>query len=147
VITASAVAKYTPPIVATAAVIDLQLAGGIAFGFASGWAARAAVQVSARESSAAILRDFLVSVLISGGSLLLVLFSVEAFDLTPLGAAVLSFILAMGGVKLIEKIHHEATDWLRRKLTDVDAVQAEKRQEAQKMIAAIRQAKKDESDD
>ena len=131
---ASTVAKYTPPVVFSLAMIDWKLAGAIAFGFASGWAARAAVQVNARESSAMIMRDFMVSVLISGGSLLLVLFAVETFDLDPLGAAVLSFVMAMGGVNL------------RRKFTDVDQVMADRRQEAAKHIAAIKLAEKDKKE-
>ena len=146
-VTQSVAAKYLPPVVAALAMIDLELAGAIAFGFGAGWAARAAVQVSARESSAAIWRDFLVSVLISGGSLLLVLFAVEILNLTPLGAAVTAFLMAMGGVKLLSTIHKEATDFLRRKLTDVDQVMGDRRQEAAKHIAAIKMAKKDENDD
>ena len=143
-ITASVAAKYTPPVVFSLAMIDLKLAGAIAFGFASGWAARAAVQVSARESSAAIWRDFLVSVLISGGSLLIVMFAVELLDLSPLGAAVAAFLMAMGGVRLLSAVHREATDFLRRKLTDTDQLMGDRRQEAQKHISAIKLARKDE---
>lgn len=143
---ASTVAKYTPPVVFSLAMIDWKLAGAIAFGFASGWAARAAVQVNARESSAMIMRDFMVSVLISGGSLLLVLFAVETFDLDPLGAAVLSFVMAMGGVKLLSAVHRELTEFLRRKFTDVDQVMGERRQEAAKHIAAIKLAEKDKKE-
>lgn len=146
-ITASAAAKWTPPLVAALAVVDWQLAGGIAFGFAAGWAARAAVKVNKRESSAIIWRDLMVSVLISGGCVLLVLLAVEWFRLGKLGAAVLSFIFAMGGVKLLELVHRELVELLRRKLTDVDAVMGERRQEAQKTIAAAKLAKKDEIDD
>lgn len=146
-ITETTTAKYAPPLLAMLAVVDWQLAGGIAFGFAAGWAARAAVKVNKRESSAIIWRDLMVSVMISGGCLLLVLLAVEWFDLSELGAAVLSFILAMGGVKLLELIHREAVEFLRRKFTDVDAVMGERRQEAQKHIAAAKLAKKDESDD
>lgn len=146
-ISASASAKYVPPFVTALAMVDWQLAGGIGFGFAAGWAARAAVKVNKRESSAIIWRDFLVSVMISGGCVLVVLLAVEWFRLTELGAAVLSFILAMGGVKLLEVIHREAVEFLRRKFTDVDALMGERRQEAQKHIAAHKLARKDESDD
>ena len=146
-ISAGVVAKYTPPLVVAAAMVDWKLAGGIAFGFASGWAARAAVQVTAKASSAVIWRDFLVSVLISGGSLLLVLFAVDLFQLSPLGAAVAAFIMAMGGVKLLSTIHREVVELLRRKFTDVDAIMGEKRQEAQKLLAAQKLANKDKADD
>jgi len=147
VITASATAKYAPPFVAALAAVDWRLAGGIAFGFAAGWAARAAVQVSKRESSALIWRDLLVSLLISGGCLLLVLLAVDWFGLDELGAAVLSFVFAMGGVKLLEVIHREAVEFLRRKFTDVDAVMGERRQDDQKHIAAQKLARKDDDDD
>ena len=140
-------AKYVPPVIAALAMIDIPLAAAIAFGFGAGWAARAAVQVNARESSAAIWRDLVVSMLISGGSLLLVLFAVQIFNLTPLGAAVVAFLMAMGGVKLLSTIHREAVELLRRKFTDVDAVMGERRQEAAKHIAAIKLAKKDGDDD
>ena len=39
-----------------------------------------------------------------------------------------------------------ATEWLRRKFTDVDAVMGERRQEAQKHIAAHKLAKKDDGE-
>lgn len=145
-ITASVAAKYSPPVVAALAVFDWKLAGGIGFGFAAGWAARAAVKVSARERGSAIWRDFMVSVMISGGCLLLVLLAVDWFRLTELGAAVLSFILAMGGVKLLEMVHREAVEFLRRKFTDVDAVMGERRQDAAKQIAAHKLAKKEEEE-
>lgn len=145
-ISASAAGKYSPPVVAALALVDWQLAGGIGFGFAAGWAARAAVKVNKRESSSLIWRDFVVSVMISGGCLLLVLLAVEWFDLSELGAAVLSFILAMGGVKLLEVIHREAVEFLRRKFTDVDAVMGERRQDAQKHIAAHKLARKDDDE-
>ena len=78
---------------------------------------------------------------------LLVLFAVQIFNLTPLGAAVVAFLMAMGGVKLLSTIHREAVELLRRKFTDVDAVMGERRQEAAKHIAAIKLAKKDGDDD
>ena len=105
------------------------------------------MQVSKRESSALIWRDLLVSLLISGGCLLLVLLAVDWFGLDELGAAVLSFVFAMGGVKLLEVIHREAVEFLRRKFTDVDAVMGERRQDAQKHIAAQKLARKDDDDD
>lgn len=140
-------AKYVPPVIAALAMIDIPLAGAIAFGFAAGWAARAAVQVNARESGAAIWRDLMVSFLISGGSLLIVLFAVQMLGLTPLGAAVVAFLMAMGGVKLLSTIHREAVEWMRGKFTDVDAVMGERRQEAAKHIAAIKLASKDKNDE
>lgn len=135
-------AKYVPPFVAALAAIDWTLAGAIGFGFAAGWGARAAVKVSQRESSATIWRDLLVSVLISGGCLIVVLLGVQYANLDPLGAAGLSFIMAMGGVKLLSSIHREATEWLRRKFTPVEEIMGERRQEAAKQIAAARLAQK-----
>ena len=139
-------AKYLPPVLAPLALIDWALAAGIAFGFAAGWAARAAVKVSNRESSATIRRDLLVSVLISGGCVLIVLLAVRYANLDPLGAAGLAFILGMGGVKLLSSIHTEAVDWLRRKFTPVDEIMGERRQEAAKRIAAARIAQKEDED-
>ena len=140
-------AKYLPPLLATLAMIDWTLAAGIAFGFAAGWAARAAVHVSKRESSATIWRDLLVSVLISGGCVLIVLLAVRFANLDALGAAGLAFVLGMGGVKLLSSIHREATEWLRRKFTPVDEIMGQRRQEAAKSIAAARLAQKKDDDE
>lgn len=145
-IASTAVAKYTPPFLVSIAAVDWVLAGAIGFGFAAGWAARAAVQVSKRESTALIWRDLLVSFLISGGCLLIVLLGVQYANLDALGAAVLSFIMAMGGVKLLSAVHSEATEWLRRKFTPVDQIMGERRQEAQKQIAATKIATKKDQD-
>lgn len=146
-ISAPILAKYGPPPIVALALIDWRLAGAIAFGFGAGWAARAGVQVNARASSATIWRDLMVSVMVSGGSLLLVLFAVEIFELKPLGAAVLSFMMAMGGVKLLSTIHREAVDYLRRKFIDTDQIMGERRQEAAKHVAAIKLAEKDKAGD
>lgn len=146
-ISAPLAAKYGPPPIAALALIDWRLAGAIAFGFAAGWATRAAVQMNARESSATIWRDLMVSIMVSGGSLLLVLFAVDIFELKPLGAAVASFFMAMGGVKLLSTIHREAVEYLRRKFTDTDQIMGERRQEAAKQVAAIKLAEKDKPGD
>ena len=141
---ATTAAKYTPPLVAAFSMIDINMAAGIAFGFASGWAARAGVQVTAREKSEVIWRDFFVSVLISGGCLIIVLASVQWLGLGQMGAAVLSFVLAMGGVKLLEKVHREFVEWVRRKFTDTDKIMGDRNQEAQKLLSALKLAMKNE---
>lgn len=123
-ISGGVVAKYSPPALLSLAVIDWKLSGAIAFGFAAGWVARAASQ-SAKETRAFILRDFFVSLGISGGALLGVLWMVRLFALDPLGAATAAFLIAWGGVKLLGSIANAASEaglsWLRIKLTAKEA--------------------------
>lgn len=131
---------------ASFATFDWKLAGSIAFGFAAGWAARAAISVNRNENGEHIWRDFLVNVLISGGMILIVLQVVRLFELDPLGAAGVAFFLAMGGVKLLSTMHDETVDWLKRKLTPTEIIMGERRQDAQKKISAARLAQKDEEE-
>lgn len=115
------IAKYTPPVIVGASFvqsIDWLMVGAIAMAFISGWAARAAVSVNARRSREHMLRDFAVSLLSSGGALLIVVGAVRQFGLDWHAAAVLAFTLSMGGLSALNLVSRSV---MRSALKAVDA--------------------------
>tara|TARA_R100001086_G_scaffold180400_2_gene100164 strand:- start:574 stop:981 length:408 start_codon:yes stop_codon:yes gene_type:complete len=109
--------KYAPAALAPAfMVLDWHLIAAMAFGFVSGWLARAARKKYKRSSWAEICDDLLLSVLIAGGSVIIVLSIVRILGLDPLGAALSAFLLAWMGIAGFATIADGLSEALRERL-------------------------------
>lgn len=121
----AAAVKYAPAVVAPVAIYDWHMAAGIALGFISGWMARTAAKINNREAMSEIQRDLMVSVLIAGGSLIVVLYIVRLLGLDELGAAGVAFLLSWGGIKLLDTIGEDVKAWFRRRFLPPDGKDGE----------------------
>lgn len=127
-------AKYAPALVtAPLGAVD-PLYAALAFGMLAGWLAIAGVMYEQRKPLAEIKRALVVSVLIGGGGALIALGAVRQFNLDPLKAAIVAFLVAFGGVKAMKSI--TGMLWkLFDAWVDDAAKMGRKRQEAARMMA------------
>lgn len=78
-------------------------AWGIAMGLGmlGGWLARAALHVEAEKEWKEIRKDMLVSLMVSGGSVLATLFFAKLAEADELGVAAIGFAMAASGTKVV----------------------------------------------
>lgn len=79
------------------ALIDWRFAAAVALGFVSGWMVRAAQQIEKDHSIREILRGFVISLLISGGGLITVLYLTKDLRENFEAVAAISFLVAWQG--------------------------------------------------
>ncbi|MBH0112699.1 hypothetical protein I5E68_07010 [Novosphingobium sp. YJ-S2-02] len=129
-----AAAKYVPALVtAPLGAVDPTYAG-IAFGMVTGWLAIVGVMYEQRRALHEIRRAFIVSVLIGGGGALFAMGAVRWLDLSPLGAAIASFVIAFGGVKTMKSLTNMIWKLFDAWVDDA-AKMGRKRAEAARMLA------------
>ncbi len=132
-------AKYAPALLtAPLGAVD-PLYAGIAFGLVTGWLAIIGVMVEQQRPFRDIRRAFVVSLLIGGGGALFAAFAVRKLHLDPLGAAIIAFGIAFGGVRTIKTLAGllmQAFEWVVGSLIDDAAKMGRKRQDAARLLAA-----------
>lgn len=74
----------------------------MAFGLIGGWLARAGISVRDRKPWDEIIRDQLVSLLISVGSILLTMWIAQMADADELGVAAIGFAVTFAGTDALE---------------------------------------------
>lgn len=134
---AETAAKYGPAAIAAPLGALDPVFGGIAFGMVTGWLAIAGVMYEQRKPLNEIWRALCVSLLIGGGGALFAAYAVQRLHLDPLGAAMIAFGIAFGGVKTIKLIGRGAmavVEWVVSSAIDDAARMGRKRQEAQKLL-------------
>lgn len=127
------VAKAEPGV---ALLIDPMLAIVILVGLPFGIMFRTARMIGERKSRAAIQRDLIVSVLISGANFVLAAMIAVRLSLSYLEALLLAVIVAATGVKAILKFSTWA--WKRLIRDDVAEIQGERRQAEQRELSRLR---------
>lgn len=132
------VAKADP---AMALLIDPMLAIVIMVGLPFGIMFRTARMIGERKSKAAIQRDLIVSVLISGANFVLAAMIAVRLSLSYLEALLLAVVVAATGVKAIIKFSTWA--WRRLIRDDVAEMQGQKAQEDQRLLSALRAIERD----
>ena len=137
-------AKLGAFLVPTVAVMDWRWSAALAFGLISGWFCRAAIPYMNRRPFSEIRRDFIVSVMISGGSLLATLWLARMMEADTLSVGVIAWAVSFGGIKSLSLVYDYI--WLPIRNTigkSPEEIMGERRQEAQRRIAATKIALKD----
>lgn len=127
-------AKYGPALLAAPLGAIDPMYGAIVFGMVTGWLALAGVLFDADTPPRRIGKAMIVSVLIGGGGALFAAFAVERLHLSTLGAAIVAFGIAFGGVKSIKLLAGGALNiaqWVFRNIADDAEKAGRARQEAQ----------------
>lgn len=101
----SKTAMAMAPLVPAATAISPQWGIAMALGMLGGWLARTAFSVEAKKPWEEIRRDLLVSLLISGASIIATLFFARLFAADELGVAAIGFAVAMGGTGSVRALH------------------------------------------
>lgn len=113
------------------ALVDVKFAIAIALGFVSGWMVRAGQQMEREESPRRILRSFLISLLISGGGLITVLYLTKGLRENFEAVAAISFFVAWQGMLAFSLLRAALAKsmgfglWLWRAVDDARRVQDE----------------------
>ena len=134
-------AKLGALIVPAVAAMDWRWGAALAFGMVSGWFCRAAVPYMNRKPWATIRREFTVSIMISGGSLLATLWFARLTTADELTVGFIAWAVSFGGLKALSVAHDYVWLPIRNAVgKSPEELQAERRQEAQKLKAAAMSA-------
>ena len=135
---AEPIAKYAPALLmAPIGALD-PIYGSIAFGMVTGWLAIAGVMHEQGKPFREIRRAMVTSLLIGGAGALFAMLAVRKMHLDPLGAAIVSFSIAFGGVKAIKSFSSAgltAVRWVISNLADDAEKIGRKRAEAQRLLS------------
>lgn len=130
-------AKLGAVLLPAMAAVDWQWSLALTFGLVSGWFCRAAVPYMNRKPWAEVRREFVVSIMISGGSLMATLWVARHLAADALGVGAIAWAVSFGGLKTLSMAHDYIWSPVRAAIgKSPEDLMAERRQEAQKLKAA-----------
>lgn len=120
---------------------DWQWGLALCFGIVSGWFCRAAIPYMDRKPWTEIRREIVVSVMISGGTVVSTLYIARHLEADALGVGALAWAISFGGLKSLSLAYEYVLRPIKHAIgKSPDELMAERNQEAQKLKAAAMQA-------